>query len=251
MGKNFFAKSRPVLALCIGIGLLLSNTGCHHQKTAASSKSPAPLPEIRKVVVMGFETVMSKGQKPDVVRDPLSGSVFMAEPVPRGVADRMTGVLFDRLVARKGYELVSPGQARGALSSIIDSDKNMGMDPVRIVQKVGDAFGADAVLAGYIYRWREREGGDYAVDRASSVAFSLHLIRPGDGAVLWKSLFDKTQKSLFENLLDASIFFKSGGKWMKVEKLAMLGLDKMLAQMPGAKKMSVKIPVKTGGEGED
>jgi len=144
----------------------------------------------------------------------------------------MTDRLFYRLVADERIELVAPGQAEGVYSSIVVSDANVGMGAVGILQEVGKTFGADAVLAGYVYRWREREGTDYAVDRPASVAFDLHLVRPMDGAVLWRSKFDKTQRSLSENVLDFETFVQGGGRWMTVEKLALLGLQKLLEEMP-------------------
>ncbi|MBW2614793.1 MAG: hypothetical protein JRD02_01280 [Deltaproteobacteria bacterium] len=232
MYDKLFGKSRQLFLLGITAFFLL-NGGCYHKKVPATGEQRA-IPGINKVVVVGFLPAMQQGDKADVVRDPISGSVFMAEPVPQGIAQRMTDVLFSRLVDDQRFGLVSPGQARGVFSKLVDSDRNVGMAPVRVAQAVGRSFRADAVLGGYIYRWREREGGDYAVKRPASVAFNLHLIRPSDGAILWKSKYDKTQRSLSEDLFDFSTFVEGGGRWMTAEKLAMIGLEKLLAQMPGA-----------------
>ena len=108
---------------------------------------------------------------------------------------------------------------------------------VAAIEKVGGRVqklsqDSDAVLVGYIYRWREREGTDYGVTRAASVSLDLHLIRPSNGAILWKGKFDKTQQSLSENLFDLGTFTESGGKWLTVDKLAAIGFDKMLKDMP-------------------
>ena len=219
------------------LAFILLSEGCHLQKTYLA-EDKVPVSGVKKLVVMGFQSAKFEGEEPDVVRDPLSGSLFMAEPVPHEVAERMTEILFDRLVTDKGYELISPGQAKGVFASIVYSDLNVGMGPIRILQEVGRAFAADAVLAGYIYRWREREGTDYAVNRPASVAFSLHFVRPADGAILWRAKFDKTQRSLSENLLDVATFVKGRGRWMSVERLARIGLEKILAEMPTEPKES-------------
>ena len=227
---NVFGMYRILFWLWIFPGLLL-NGGCFLQRPSLSKKeSPAPL--INKVVVVGFRVAVPQGKEPDVVRNPFSGASLLAKPVPHYVVQKMTAVLFDQLVADKRYELVSPGQAKGAYSTIIDSDPNLAMTPLTILQEVGETFEADAVLAGYIYRWREREGTDYAVDRPASVAFDLQLVRPTDGAILWKVKFDKTQRSLSENILDLATFLEGRGRWMTVEKLAVLGLQKALWKMP-------------------
>ena len=233
-----FKKGGLLLWLLVLAGLLMYG-GCHSQKTPASYEMHTAMP-INKVVVDGFHTAMSQGMQPDIIRDPLSGTAFMAEPVSKNVANRMTDILFNRVAAEKGYELVSPDQAKGVFSNIINSDKNVVISPIEILQEVGNTFKADAVLTGYIYRWREREGTDYAVNRPASVAFDLHLISPAEGTILWKAKFDKTQRSLSENVFDMSTFIKSKGRWMTVEKLAMLGLQTMLAEMPAGKDSKIR-----------
>lgn len=188
-------------------------------------------PYKEKIVIVGFYAAISKGGKPDVVRDPISGAIFEAEPVSQDAVLKMTDILFNRLVTEKRYNLISPGQALGAYSSIMNSDTDVGADPVRLFQKVGMSFNADAVLVGYVYRRRERDGTGYGVKRPASVALDLHLLRPSDGAVLWMSKFDKTQRSLSENILDLSTFIKGRGRWMTAEELASLGLEKLIKEM--------------------
>lgn len=236
------------LFLCLlGLAGLFMYGGCHFQKTSTSYQMNTATP-INKVVVDGFHTAMPKGMQPDIIRDPLSGTAFMAEPVPQNVANRMTDILFNRVATEKGYELVSPDQAKGVFSNIINSDKNEAMSPIEVLQEIGKTFKADAVLTGYIFRWREREGTDYGVNRPASVAFDLHLISSAEGTMLWKAKFDKTQRSLSENVFDLSTFIKSKGRWMTVEKLAMLGLQKMLAEMPAGKDSKIwREQIETGG----
>jgi hypothetical protein len=178
---------------------------------------------------------MSEGEEPHAVRDPSSGTFIISAPVSRAVVLKMTDVLFQRMVADKRYELVSPGQAKGVFSNIVRSDKDVGMSYVRVLQEVGKAFKADAALGGTIYRWREREGSAAGVNRPASVAFDLQLVRPADGAILWRDKFDKTQQSLSENLLDAKTFVQGRGRWMTAGELAAIGLRKVLAGMPGGR----------------
>jgi hypothetical protein len=223
-------KLRWYAWLWAGMSLWVSG-GCDLQKTPEASVE-TPLASIHKVVVLGFRAALSPGQKPEVVRDTLSGAVYEAGPVPRYVARMMTDVLFKKLMDGKRYELIPPGQAQGAVSSIIRSDEKIGMDPVAMLQEVGKVFGADAVLAGTLYRWREREGTDYAVNRPASLAFDLHLVSVADGAILWRGRFDKTQQPLTDNVLDVGTFIKGGGRWMTAEKMAILGLEELLAKMP-------------------
>jgi hypothetical protein len=101
-----------------------------------------------------------------------------------------------------------------------------------IFARIGKTLSAEGVLGGHVYRWREREGTDYAASRPASVAFDLYLMRAGDGAILWKTRFDKTQISLTENLLDIETFLRAKGRWMKAGELADLGLTEVVDSFP-------------------
>ena len=105
-----------------------------------------------------------------------------------------------------------------------------------LIQKLGRRFKADAVLSGTIYRWDERQGTGLAVNRPASVAFDLNLVRSTDGAIIWRGVFEKTQRSLSENILDARTFFHGGARWMTAEGLGKLGLQQLLDEMMRGKK---------------
>jgi hypothetical protein len=68
------------------------------------------------------------------------------------------------------------------------------------------------------------------------VAFDLYLISVGDGAILWKARFDKTQISLSENLFDIQTFLKAKGRWMTAGELASLGLTEVVETFPRGEK---------------
>jgi hypothetical protein len=230
MVKEIFSRVMLFLYLSLFFGLL-ATAGCQSQKPYLPKKKALPM-QVNKVVVAGFRTALSQGDEPDVIRDPISGAVFMAEPVPNEIAQKMSRVLFEKVSTEKGFDAVSPSQAKWAFSSVVRAEQNLGASTVEILQKVGNSFGADAVLAGYIYRWREREGADFAANRPASVAFNLLLISAAEGRILWKGKFNKTQRSLSENVLDLATFRESGGRWITAEKLGMLGLRDLLAEMP-------------------
>ncbi|MCP4682439.1 MAG: hypothetical protein GY864_08910 [Desulfobacterales bacterium] len=235
MCENIFWKSRTFLWPWLTLVCLLLNSGCQTGNPPVSDYTNS-MPEINKLVVAGFRAAMNQGDEPGIVRNPLSDSSFMAAPVPDHALEKMSATLFDRLLAEKKYDLVSPGHVKGRLARIADSDTNIGMDVTGILKKVGDTFGADAVLLGYVYRWRERQGTDYAVKRPASVAFDLYIVRPSNGEIIWASRFDKTQRPLSENILDWATFAESGGKWMTAEKMAILGLEKMFKEMPAGQR---------------
>jgi hypothetical protein len=190
------------------------------------------IPSVTKLAVRGFGGAVNGGTAAEVVRSPISGGLFTAGPVPQTAVNWMNDVLFEMLVERGTYEYISPAQTRGVYVDLMASDENLSLSPRQALRTVGAALEADAVLAGHIYRWQEREGSDYGVTRPASVAFDLHMIRPATGEVIWSAKFDKTQRSLTEDLFDYATFVKSGGKWLTAEKLARIGLSKMISGMP-------------------
>jgi hypothetical protein len=211
---------------------------CHVIKGKPPQEAPSSL-SLKRVVVSGFHPSIPSDGKADFVRSPLTGAVFMAEPVSQEVARDLTNRLFEKLVERGDYDLVAPDQASTVYSKLLSSEPVL--TDAEIFQRVGRGFSADAVLTGYLYRWREREGADFAVSRAASVAFDLCLISTLDGAVLWKDGFEKTQKSLSENLFDFRTFLKSKARWMRAQELAAVGLAELVESLPtgtGRKKES-------------
>jgi len=235
MFERFFQKPKNQWLWLLTLLCLLSVWGCH-KETKPAAYSPRLHQELKKVVVMGFRPAMVEGTGSDLVQNPITGTSFLAEPVSEGAVKEMNQLLFGRLKEGKQWTLVSPGQARGVTASIIDGDKKMEISPLEMLQSVGKAFEADAVLTGCIYRWQERVGSDYSAERPASVSFDLVLVRPSNGAILWRSHFDKTQKSLLEDLFDYDTYVKSSGKWLTAEKLADIGLEKLIMEMPGLPK---------------
>jgi hypothetical protein len=211
--------------LLLSLAAICLSLACTANRPRQARIPPFPA-GLEKIVVFGFRSALERGTTPEVIRSPISGEAFTAKPIPEAVAEQMTERLFQRVSASDRYELVSPDQARGVYSSLVSNQSTL--SEMEILERIGNAFSADAVLAGYLYRWRERVGTDYAVKTPASVAFDLYLIRPQDGTLLWKGQFDMTQTSLSENLLEMSTFIEGGGKWMTARQLAEVGLGRVL-----------------------
>lgn len=225
MPRTRFHSHAPFSMTCTSL-LLLLFSGCAFQgATVLEDRAP----QLKSIVVAGFTPLLTGNEQGGVVRGPLQGTVYLAHPIPSEVAENMTESVFAKL-AGKGYELVSPGQASGALASLVSAKPDLA--GVELYREVGSALSADGVLIGYVYRWLEREGTDFAVERPASVAFDLYLLRTTDGAVVWRGKFDKTQQSFVENLLDLGTFMKSKGRWIRAEVLAEMGLNELLGKFP-------------------
>ena len=234
MAANVHVTCSPYGLPLLALFILLTLAGCHGDMRSSPSPQSPSRPIIQTLIVVGFRAAISNGEGPELVRNPITGTSFMSWPVTENVVDWLTDQLFEMLAQDKGRHLVPPGQAQGVIESIMQSDTKLGIHPLEMIQDVGKAFGADAVLIGQVYRWQERVGTDYGVETPASVAFDVSLVRPSDGTILWRGNYDKTQRSLFENLFDLKTYVKSGGRWLTARELASFGLERLLAEMPGA-----------------
>jgi hypothetical protein len=214
--------SVKIILLLITLPFLL-NAGC--QRHYIASKGTTEKISIKKIILIGFKPAGYQGETPDHTLYFFYGHGVAGGTAMMDKTNYLSSGLFERMLKNKGYDLISPSSAVDILSRIISDQPGIG--DLEIIDKIIHELNADAVLIGNLERWKEREGSDYSVNRPASVAFDLRLVIPENGATIWKGRFDKTQKSLSENILDLSLFIKGKGKWLEADDLADLGLDKL------------------------
>ena len=210
----------------------LSGSSCRHQGVAPDDN--AAFPPISTIALVGFRPALSPAQSPGLVRSPVSGAVFTAEPVSEEIAEAISTQLFEKLTKDSPYQWVSPRESAAAFSRIASSNPTLTDRDIYV--GIAKALSADAVLGGHVYRWRERHGTEYAVSQPASVAFDVYLMTAADGLALWKARFDKTQISLSENVLDLQTFLKAKGRWMTADELAEMGLSEFVDMFPKGEK---------------
>jgi hypothetical protein len=155
---------------------------------------------------------------PAALHCPLCGAGLDVGEVAPGAAERLTELLYAWLPANRCFEVPSPSVAEGAYQRLLR--ESMTGTTLGYMRGVGAALGAEAVLGGVVYRWRERVGTAYSVSRAASVGFDLHLVRVSDGKVIWSGHFDETQKNLTQNIFNIFKFFKRGVRWLTADEFA-------------------------------
>lgn len=228
MGK----VSNKHLTSAILVLIILIGSSCQLQRVPQEDKPVVPA--LDTIVLIGFRPALSPSQASGLMRSPISGAVFSAEPVSEEVADGLSDSLFEMLTKKDGQKWVPPREAAAAFSRLASSNPTLTDRDIYV--RIGETLSAEGVLGGHVFRWREREGTDYAASRPASVAFDLYLMSAGDGAILWKARFDKTQISLSENLLDIQTFVKAKGRWMTAGELAEIGLTEVVETFPRGQK---------------
>lgn len=142
----------------------------------------------------------------------------------------LTELVQDDLEIRYGDKLVPLREVKKAYR---ETPKDEFKDtPIVLAQRVGKALGANAMVVGTVWKYRERMGGTRAVETPASVAFAVYLIDVEKGNIVWYKDFAETQRSLFENILKAPSFFDQGGKWLTADELARLGVKEVFKTFP-------------------
>lgn len=183
-----------------------------------------------RMAVVPFQPVAPEDEA-STAQCPICGSVNSSGSIVRGAEKIVEGIFTDKLKTLKDVDLISSEKTAGVYQRI--SAANLKQPLLQVIQKVGMELHADVLVAGYVYRYRERVGYDYSVERPASVGFEVHLISAKDGSTLWRGIYDRTQKSLMEDVFQASSFFKGGAKWLTARELTKIGVDEVFATLSG------------------
>ncbi len=195
-------------------------SGCMSKETAP--ESDYNLSGTEKILVLPFrDMTMIYGQDASV-RCPVCGRVFITGRVPVDAAERLTNSLVSNLKSRKKYKIVT--------SSLVSEEQTF--SERKLIVKKGREYKVDAVIAGYIYRYKERVGNRYSVKSPASVAFGIHLISTKGGRIIWSGHFDETQRSLSENLFKLKKFIKRKASWITADEMATNGFEDILSTFP-------------------
>lgn len=190
-------------------------------------ETPAP---VRTLAMVPFQKVSGGDPQEAGIRCPLYGRVF-PEEIPAGSPERILDDLFrEKLGSLPGMVLLPEEEMMKAQKRVCK--EFTGRDARKNLEKLGEELGVDGIFFGFVYRFRERVGTPYSVEQPASVAFSVHLYHVLSKEIKWNAVFDKTQASLMENLLDVKTFFGSRGKWLTAEQLAAEGVRQVMQSFP-------------------
>lgn len=231
---NLESVNTYLRVLCLFCIIFLSS--CFPEAGVKSDFAGKDETVFRRVAVVPFQRMMPEDTSIKTVSCPISGKIFMTcKPSGSVEAEKVVGKIFLRKLKERRQLIIIPTGRTGGVYKRIAAD-SFKVNQLEILQKVGKELEADGVIMGYVYRYGERKGYPYSVEKPASVAFGIHLIRVSDGMLVWKGIFDRTQCSFLENILQFSSFLKQGGKWLTAEELSKVGVDKILETFPDLQK---------------
>jgi hypothetical protein len=211
--------------------LLLSILGCHHRQDAGIP-TPEGMVVFDRIAVVPFEQIIPEDLHNSAVRCPLCGAIFSAAKAVGRPETIVEAHFLEQLQQSKPkFSIIAGERVAGAYRRVSAASLKI---PLRqVLRDVGSELGAEGIVTGYVYRFRERKGEPYAAEQPASVAFEIHLHRVEDGVLIWRGSFDRTQSSLMENLLQVLSFYREKGRWVTAEELAEEGLEQVLKTFPG------------------
>ena len=166
---------------------------------------------------------------------PVCGGHYGRGNVLAGSQIYLTRLLQEKMEATGTFKLLPPEGVEEALSN--RDQRQFDLNPMRSSIQLGKELDVDFILIGFLYRFEQRVGSSFGVDKPASVGFDVHLVRLKDGKIVWTGKFDETQRPLSENLLKMGSFVRRKAHWLTAEELSSVGMDEMLTRFPGPKEL--------------
>ncbi|HBB15781.1 MAG TPA: hypothetical protein DCZ97_01840 [Syntrophus sp. (in: bacteria)] len=211
--------------------LLLVVVGCHYRGEAVVSDSEKN-PVFDRIAVVPFQQIAPEDREGGAVRCPLCGITINAVGTPGNPEKILETLFLEELNKNKPkFHLLDRERVAAVFRRVSANSLKSPLN--QVLRDVGGELGAEGVVVGYVYRFRERKGVAYSVEHPAAVTFEIHLLRVSDGALVWRGFFDKTQSSLMEDLFQISSFFRGEGRWVTAKELMGEGLEATLKTFPG------------------
>lgn len=185
---------------------------------------------IKRLAVISFQPLLPEEGSTMVVC-PLCSGGYSSGKIEKGAEKIVQEGFIDKLRDFKEVQIIPLDKVKAVYNRV--AAEALKKPLLAVLKKVGAELKADVIAVGYVYRYTERVGYDFSAERPASVAFEIHLLNVKDGSTIWRGVFDKTQKSLMEDVFQASSFFKGGGKWLTASQLAKQGIDEIFKTFPG------------------
>ena len=218
MSRSVILRWTILLLCCTGLG------GC--RSSGPVTQLNGELAGTETVLVLPFKNMAWLHGEGVNVRSPLTGKVFLTGPVADGADRLLTDMLLDALHRQTRFKTVPSSEAPAVLDALQSSSDEQ-RSPLKALAQTGRMLEADLVFQGYLYRFKNRVGKDYAAESPASVAFDLYLIDSRTQKVVWSAYFDETQQALTDDLRFIGTFFRRGARWITAEEMASDAMTEM------------------------
>jgi len=189
------------------------------------------LTKIEKIAVLPYKNMTTIHREGTTILSPVTGRVFGTGPVAKGADQFLTEQVVSRVRQDIGFKTVPARNANRILNAVADGEGRTWNRRMQLAE-TGRQLGADAIMVGHVYRFRERVGSNLSAASPASVSFDLYIIDCRQESVVWSAFYDYTQQALSDNLGGMGNFVRRGGRWVTAEELATLAIEEMFADLP-------------------
>jgi hypothetical protein len=215
----------------LGAAVVLASWGCSTpERVTTMSYAGFTGTRIQKMGVMPF----FKGRHPTNVKENLNCNlcklVFDPQSVDTGAERALTRFLYEAVYERYQDRVLPQDRVEAVRTDLPQDDETD--TPLTLTRKMGQSIGANVMLLGTVWRYRDKTGSSASSMNPASVSFDVYLVDVRTGETLWTANFEETQRSLSENIWDVNTFFQRGAKWLTANELARYGIQEIVKQMP-------------------
>ncbi len=222
---------------------VLLMTACSGTKITSKASAQAGKYQVQKIALIPFETmatpqavdaggpsfhVPSGLRRSDVAPTfPPTTDQFVRRThhVPSHAGEKITDLMWAKLKAKPGLQLLSPREAIGAARDLSGGAASAEATPAH---KIAQRLGADAALSGKVLVYQERVGSRLGADPPAAVGFEVKLVAP-DGMVLWEGNYYEKQRPMTEDVVG---FLQRYGVFVTAEELAAYGAAELAEVFP-------------------
>ena len=217
--------------------------GCSGTKVTTKASPQAGKYPVHKIALIPFETlatpqavetsgpsfpVPSGARRSDMavgVPPTTDRAVRRTHLVPPVAGEKITDLMWAKLKAKPGLQLLSPKEAVGAARDLSGGAASAEPAPAH---KIAQRLGADAALSGKVLVYQERVGSRLGADPPAAVGFEVKLVAP-DGMVLWEGNYYEKQRPMTEDFVG---FIQRYGVFVTAEELAAYGAAELADAFP-------------------
>jgi hypothetical protein len=231
--KGVAMKSKGV-AICVMIaawcisGLMVD--GYLTNRAAAQSQAEPINIQWEKIGVLPFFKGRRSADTGETLNCPICDLLFKSENIKEGADRAITGYVQEALGRRYKDRVIALDEVSRVYKEIPRDDTKD--TPRSLAQKAGEILGADLMIVGTVWRYRDRVRDELGSGRGASVAFDMYLIDVSSGKTVWKAKFDETQRPLTEDIRGAKVLLKKGAKWLSADELARYGVEEVMKKFP-------------------
>jgi hypothetical protein len=159
----------------------------------------------------------------------LAGYIYETKEIPPEIFQKLNVFLLEPF-KQKHIDFVGPKGVRQCEELIIGKEHRSDMSAFNYWLEVGKCIPADFIVVPFVFKWQERDGGEWGVESPAAVVMDFYLLDVNNKQVQ-RFHFEEEQLSLSENILDIDKFFKRRGRWVTASDLAKEGIKEFCEEL--------------------